>query len=47
MLKIKRGINQQDYNIVDFHLVKSDYFHPLKVVDRVRDTQLQVGKNSN
>ena len=30
MLKIKRDINQQDLNIVDFHLVKS-----LDIVDRV------------
>ena len=34
-------------NIVDFHFVKSEYFHSLEVVDHVSETQLQVCVNSN
>ena len=48
MLKLKRDINQQDFKIVDFHFVKSEcqyYCHPLEVVARVSETQLQVGDN--
>ena len=37
MLKIKCDINQQDLKRVDFH--------SLEVVDRVSETQLQVGEN--
>ena len=40
MLKLKRDINQQIFWIVDL------YFHSLEVVDRVSETQLQVGENS-
>ena len=39
MLKIKREINQQQF----FYLSN---FNSLEVVDRVRGTQLQMGKNS-
>ena len=46
MVKIKRDINQQDFKIVDHHFVKYnlDNFLSLEVVDRVSETQLQVGK---
>ena len=48
MLKIKRNINHPYLKIVDFHFVKSGYnFYSLEVVDRVSDTQFQVGENSN
>ena len=40
MLKIKCDINQQD-------LKNLNNFHTLEVVDRVSETQLQVGENSN
>ena len=46
-LKIKCKINQQYLNIFDLHFVKSDNFHSLEVVDRVSETQLQVGENSD
>ena len=46
MLKLKCDINKQDLNTVDLHFVKSEYFHSLEVVDRVSETQLQVGENS-
>ena len=45
MLKIKCDINQQYLITVDLHFVKSEYFHSLEVVDRVSETQLQVGEN--
>ena len=41
MLKIKSDINQQDLKFVNLH------FHPLEVVDRVSEAQLQEGENSN
>ena len=44
MLKIKYDINQQYLKTVDLHFVKS---HPLEVVDRVSETQFQVGENSD
>ena len=47
MLKIKHDINQQDFKIDDLHFVKYEYFHPLEVVDRVSETQIQVSENSN
>ena len=47
MLKVKRDINQQDFKIVDLHLPNLNNFHLLEVVDRVSETQLQVGGNSN
>ena len=47
MLKKKRDINQQDLKMVDPHFFKSNNFHSLEVVDRVSETQLQVGENSN
>ena len=46
MLKIKCDINQQDLKRVN-HLSNLNNFHSLEVVDRVSETQLQVGKNSN
>ena len=46
MLKIKRDINQQDFKIVDLHLSNLNNFHSLEVVDRVSETQPQVGENS-
>ena len=47
MLKIKCDINQQDLERVDRHFVNLNNFHSLEVVDRVSETQLQVGENSN
>ena len=47
MLKIKCDINQQDLKRIDLHFVKMHNFHALEVVDRVSETQLQVGENSN
>ena len=41
MLNIKRDINQQDFTIADLFFGKSE------VVDRVSETQIQVGENSN
>ena len=41
MLKIKRDINRQDFEI------NLDNFHTLKVVDRVSEAELQVGENSS
>ena len=39
---------QQDLKRIDPHFVKFEYFfHSLEVVDRVSETQLQVGENSN
>ena len=45
MLKIKCDINQQYLKTVDLHLSNLNNFHSLEVVDRVSDTQLQVGEN--
>ena len=42
MLKTKRDINQLDLKTVDLHLSNLD-FHSLEVVNRVSETQLQVG----
>ena len=47
MLKIKCDINQQDFKRADLILVNLNNFHSLEVVDRVSETQLQVGENSN
>ena len=49
MLKKKLDINQQDLKRGDLHFVKINLnnFHSLEVVDRVSETQLQVGENSN
>ena len=47
MLKIKCDINLQDLKRVDPHLSNLNNFHSLEVVDRVSETQLQVGENSN
>ena len=47
MLKIKCDINQQYLKRVDLHLSNLNNFHSLEVVDRVSETQLQVGKNSD
>ena len=44
---IKRHINQQDFKTVNFHLSNLNNFHSLEVVDRVSETQFQVGENSN
>ena len=47
MLKIKCDINQKDLKRVDLHFFSnSNNFHSLGVVDRVSETQLQVGENS-
>ena len=47
MVKIKYDNNQQYLKTVDLHFVKSEYFHSLEVVDRVSETQLLVGENSD
>ena len=44
-LQIKHGINQQDLKIINLHFIKYDFFHPLEVVDRASETQLQVGES--
>ena len=45
---IKYDINQQYLKTVDLHFVKyMNNFHSLEVVDRVSETQLQVGENSD
>ena len=46
MSKIKRDINQQYLKRVDLHFVNWNNFHTFEVVDRVRETHLQVGENS-
>ena len=46
-LKIKRDSNQQNLNNVNLHFSNLDNFHSLEVVDRVSETQLQVGGNFN
>ena len=45
MVKIKCDINQQDLKRVDLHFSNLNNFHSLEVVDRVSETQLQVGEN--
>ena len=45
MLKIKYDINQQYLKTADLHFVNN--FHSLEVVDRVSETQFQVGENSD
>ena len=47
MLKIKCDINQQDLKRVDLYLSNLSNFHSLEVVNRVSETQLQVGEHSN
>ena len=48
MLKITFDINQQDLKRVDLHFFSNlNNFLLLEVVDRVSETQLQVGENSN
>ena len=47
MLKIKCDINQQYLKTVDPILSNLNNFHSLEVVDRVSETQLQVGENSD
>ena len=47
MLKIKCDINQQSLNKLTAILSNLNNFHSLEVVDRVSETQLQVGENSN
>ena len=42
MLKIKCDIKQKDFKRVNLN-----NFHSLEVVDRVSETQLQVGENSS
>ena len=47
MLYIKCDINQQDLKTFDLHLSNLNNFHSLEIVDRVSETQLQVGENLN
>ena len=46
MVKINCDINQQDLKRIDLHFVNLNNFHSLEGVDRVSETQFQVGKNS-
>ena len=47
MLKIKCDINQQALKTVDLHLSNLNNFHSLEIVDRVSETQFQVGEYSD
>ena len=47
MLKIKCDINQQYLKAVYLILSNLDNFHSLEVVDRVSETQLLVGENTD
>ena len=47
MLEVKCDINQQYLKTVDLHFANLNNFHSLEVVDRVSETQLQVGENSD
>ena len=47
MLKIKYDINQQYLKTIDLHFLNLNTFHSLEVVDRVSETQFQVGENSD
>ena len=47
MVKIKCDINQQYLKTVDLAFSNLNNFHSLEVVDRVSETQLQVGENSD
>ena len=42
---MKYDINQQCLKTVDLHFSNLNDFYSLKVVDRVSETQLQVGEN--
>ena len=46
MLKIKRDINRQGFKIADLNFVNLNNFHSPEIVDRVNETQFQVGENS-
>ena len=46
MLKIKLAIKQQDLKATSI-LSNLNIFHSLKILDRVSQTELQVGENSN
>ena len=47
MLEIKCDINQHYLKTVDSIVSNLNNFHSLEVVDRVSETQLQVGENSD
>ena len=47
MVKIKCKINQQDLKELTSILSNLNNFHSFEVVDRVSETQLQVGENSD
>ena len=47
MLKIQYDINQQYLKTFKNILSNLNNFHSLEVVDRVSETQLQVGENSD
>ena len=47
MLKIKSDVKQQDLIELTYILSNLHNFHSLKIVDRVSETQLQVGENLN
>ena len=47
MLKKKHAIHKQDLKIVNLIFLNLNPFHPIAVVDRDSETQLQGGENSN
>ena len=47
MVQIQYATNQLDFNIIVPILSNLSNFDSLEVVDRVSETQLQVGENSN
>ena len=47
LLKVKRVLQQLDFKILGPQIESPNNFQPLAVVDRVSETQLQVGENSN
>ena len=47
MLKIKYDINQQYLKTAHLHFSNLNNFHSHEVVDRVSETQFQVGENSD
>ena len=47
MLKITYDINQQYLKTIDLLFSNLNNFHSLEVVNRVSETQFQVGENSN
>ena len=47
MPKIKRNINQQNVNTVEYVDLNWNNVHSLEVVNRVNEARVQVNENSN